>query len=398
MYIDKEKLPIIYEAMQHHDIDAWLISGRETVLRSEPILPVLGEMDFIIATTLIFFKEGKCTAVVSPLDVEAFRTVTGIDEVIEYPGAMEESVKEVLAGADIKTLALDFSQSDAAADGLSYGSYLKLKKEVLDKLDKDLTIVSAFPLVSEVRGRKTSTQVAKIRKCVEQADKYLRSVPDICKEGTTSLDIFNYLQEVAYKDGYKMSWTPSQCPGVSVDPDVPAGHMGIIETPLVKGCLINIDYGVAKDGYCSDIQRMYYVLKDDEDDAPDHVKHAFGVVRDAIQMAKDFMKPGVTGFEVDQIARHYIVDWGFDSWNAALGHQVGHVTHDGGTILANRRPRYNKPELIDTPLQVGNVFTIEPGIEIAEGRIGIEEDVVLTEDGAEWLVEPQKELILIRLS
>ena len=94
---------------------------------------------------------------------------------------------------------------------------------------------------------------------------------------------------------------------------------------------------------------------------------------------------------------HMIVDEGFDSWNAALGHQVGHETHDGGTILANRRPRYNKPNLIDTPLDAGNVFAVEPSVEIAEGRVGVEEDVLITENGGVFLAPPQQELILIRL-
>ncbi len=397
MYIDKEKLPIIYEAMVKNDLDAWLIIGRESIMKSEPILPVLGDMSFIIATTIIFLKTQKCIAIVSPLDIEAFRSIEGIDDVYEYTGTMEETILAVLAKLDIKTLGLDFSQDDAASDGLTLGMYLKLKNEVLDKLESKPLIKSASRVISEVRGRKTPSQIEKIRRCVKKADEYLRMVPSICKEGTTSLDIFNFLHDVAYKDGYGMSWADAQCPGVNVDPNVPSGHMGIIETPIVKGNLINIDYGVSKDGYCSDIQRMYYVLKDDEDDAPEHVKKAFEVIRDATRMAKEFMRPGVTGFEVDQIARHYVVDWGYDSWNAALGHQVGHVTHDGGTILANRRPRYNKPELIDTPLQEGNVFTIEPGIEIKEGRVGLEEDVVITKDGAEWLDEPQDELILIRI-
>lgn len=396
MKLDQEKLPIIYEAMKKNNVDAWLITGRESIMKSEPVLPVLGDMDFIIATTLIFTAEGKCIAIVSPLDIEGYKLIEGIDEVYEYPGTMEETIFEVLSKLDFSTLALDYCPTDAAADGLTYGMYLKLK-DILAKLDKPIKTVSAFPIISEVRGRKTSSQIAKIKHCAIKADEYLRRVPEICKEGTTSLDIFNFLHEVAYSEGYGMSWSDSQCPGVNVDPDVPSGHMGIIETPIKKGYLINIDYGVSKDGYCSDLQRMYYVLKDDEDDAPKHVKHAFNVVREATWKAKEFMRAGVTGFEVDQVARHYVVDWGFDSWNAALGHQVGHVTHDGGTILANRRPRYNTPDLIDTPLQVGNVFTIEPGIEIAEGRIGLEEDVVITENGTEWLVEPQKELILIRI-
>ena len=396
MYLDKEKLPIIYEALRENQVDAWLITGRESIMKSEPVLPVLGDMDFIIATTLIFTAEGKCIAIVSPLDVEGYKLIEGIDEVVEYQTTMEESIYEVLSKLIPKRLALDYSSSDAAADGLTVGMY-KMLERVFRRLDFKMETVSAFPIVSDVRGRKTSTQIEKIRHCAVKADEYLRRVPEMCKKGTTSLDIFNFLHEVAYEDGYGMSWADSQCPGVSVDPNVPSGHMGIVSTPIVEGYLINIDYGVSKDGYCSDLQRMYYVLKEDEEDAPEEVKKAFYLVRDAIKEAKEFMREGVTGFQVDQIARHKIVDEGYDSWNAALGHQVGHQTHDGGTILANRRPRYNRPELIDTPLRVGNVFTIEPGIETPWGRVGIEEDVVITEHGTEWLAEPQQELILIRI-
>jgi Xaa-Pro aminopeptidase len=396
MQLNFEKLPIVYQALRDQNVDAWLITGRETIMKREPILHVLGDMDFIIATTLIFTKEGKCIAIVSPLDVEGYKLIKGIDEVIEYPGTMEDTIADVLKRLDPAVLALDYSSDDAAGDGLTVGMYMMLER-VFKAIDFRGEVVSAFPIINKVKGIKTPMQIEKIRDCVVQADKYLRMVPSVCKEGTTSLDLFNFLQQVAYDDGYGMSWAASQCPGVSVDPNVPSGHMGIISTPLVKGYLINIDYGVSKDGYCSDLQRMYYVLKDDENDAPEHIKKAFYLVRDAIQAAADFMRPGVTGFQVDQVARHMIVDEGFDSWNAALGHQVGHETHDGGTILANRRPRYNKPSLIDTPLDAGNVFAVEPSVTVAEGRIGLEEDVLVTENGGVFLNPPQQELILIRL-
>lgn len=395
MKMDLEKLPLIYQVIKENNVDAWLITGRETIMRSEPILPVLGDMDFIIATTLIF-TNSKCIAIVSPLDVEGYRLIKGIDEVIEYTTTMEETIKEVLKDLNPKRLALNFSNSDASSDGLTVGMKMMLDK-ALAAIDFKGEIVSAFPIISKVRGMKTSSQIAKIKDCAIKADEYLRRVPSVCHSQMTSIEIFNFLHEVAYADGYGMSWADSQCPSVMVDPNVPQGHGGITDTPLVKGNVINIDYGVSKDGYCSDLQRMYYVLKDDETDAPASVKQAFYLVRDAIKAAKDFLRPGVTGFQVDQVARHMVVDNGYDSWNAALGHQVGHVTHDGGTILANRRPRYNRAELIDTPLDVGNVFTLEPGIMIPEGRIGIEEDVVITKDGSEWLVEPQQELMLIRI-
>lgn len=396
MELNFDKLPIVYQALKDNNVDAWLITGRETIMNREPILHVLGDLDFIIATTIIFTKEEKCIAIVSPLDVEGYKLIKGIDEVIEYPGTMEQTIAEVLKKLDPKVLALDYCSDDSACDGLTVGMYMMLQK-VFDEIGFSGETVSAFPIINKVKGIKTASQIEKIRDCVIQADKYMRMVPSICKEGSTSLDIFNFLHKVADDDGYGMSWTPSQCPGVSVDPNVPTGHMGIVETPLVKGYVINIDYGVSKDGYCSDLQRMYYVLKDDEEDAPQHVKDAFYLVRDAIKAAADFMKPGVTGFQVDQVARHMIVDEGFDSWNAALGHQVGHETHDGGTILANRRPRYNKPALIDTPLDAGNVFAVEPSVSIAEGRVGVEEDVLVTENGGVFLNPPQQELILIRL-
>ena len=395
MKMDLEKLPLIYQVIKENKVDAWLITGRETIMRSEPILPVLGDMDFIIATTLIF-TTSKCIAIVSPLDVEGYRLIKGIDEVIEYKTTMEETIKEVLKDLNPQRLALDFSNSDASSDGLTVGMKMMLDK-VLASIGFNGELVSAFPIISKVRGMKTSSQIAKIKDCAIKADEYLRRVPSICHPKMTSIEIFNFLHEVAYTDGYGMSWADSQCPSVMVDPNVPQGHGGITDTPLVKGNVINIDYGVSKDGYCSDLQRMYYVLKDDETDAPASVKQAFYLVRDAIKAAKDFLRPGVTGFQVDQVARHMVVDNGYDSWNAALGHQVGHVTHDGGTILANRRPRYNRTELIDTPLDAGNVFTLEPGLMIPEGRIGIEEDVVITKDGSEWLVEPQQELMLIRI-
>lgn len=396
MKLDFEKLSIVYRTLNEQNVDAWLITGRETIMKREPILRVLGDMDFIIATTLIFTREGKCIAIVSPLDAEGYKLIHGVDEVVVYPGTMQETIGEVLARLNPGVLALNYSSDDAASDGLSVGMYMMLQ-EVFKSIDFKGEVISAFPIINKVKGIKTSRQIEKIRDCAIQADKYLRMIPSICKEGSTSLDLFNFLQEVAFEDGYGMSWAESQCPGVSVDPHVPSGHMGIISTPLVKGYVINIDYGVSKDGYCSDLQRMYYVLRDDEEDAPDHIKKAFYLVRDAIRAAVAFMKPGVTGFQVDQVARHMIVDEGFDSWNAALGHQVGHETHDGGTILANRRPRYNKPALIDTPIDAGNVFAVEPSVTVPEGRIGIEEDVLVTENGCVFLAPPQDELILIRL-
>ena len=172
--------------------------------------------------------------------------------------------------------------------------------------------------------------------------------------------------------------------------------MGAPDHLIDYGDVVNIDFGIRIDGYSCDLQRMYYVLRPDEDKAPDDIVASFNVVRDAIKMAAEALKPGVTGIEVDTVARDYIVNKGYPSWNAALGHQLGQVAHDGGPLLGPAKPRYDRDELIRTPLKKNMVFTLEPGIPTRAGRIGLEEDVVVREDGAEFITPPQEELYLIR--
>jgi len=68
--------------------------------------------------------------------------------------------------------------------------------------------------------------------------------------------------------------------------------------------------------------------------------------------------------------------------------------HDGGTGLLPRWERYG-----ETPygiVEENQVYTIELGAQTDAGYIGLEEDVLVTKDGIEWLAPPQTELWLVR--
>ena len=103
------------------------------------------------------------------------------------------------------------------------------------------------------------------------------------------------------------------------------------------------------------------------------------------------MRPGKTGVDIDSVARQYILANGYESFPHALGHQVGRFAHDGTALLGPLWEKYGrKPQL---PLEEGMVFTLEPRLKVpAHGIVTIEEMVVVTSQGAEFLSEPQNEL------
>jgi Xaa-Pro aminopeptidase len=112
-------------------------------------------------------------------------------------------------------------------------------------------------------------------------------------------------------------------------------------------------------------------------------------------MAAAALKPGVQGKAIDDVARNFIVSQGYEEYPHALGHQVGRFAHDGTALLGPAWEKYaNKPF---EPLEESMVFTIEPRLTVpGRGIATVEEMVIITASGAEFLSPPQKELILIR--
>jgi Xaa-Pro dipeptidase len=78
----------------------------------------------------------------------------------------------------------------------------------------------------------------------------------------------------------------------------------------------------------------------------------------------------------------------------ALGHQVGRMAHDGGAVLAPRWQRYCRSPYMQ--VESGQVYTLELGV-VVEGRgyLGLEEMVLVTESGIDWLSSRQTGMPLL---
>jgi Xaa-Pro aminopeptidase len=246
-----------------------------------------------------------------------------------------------------------------------------------------------------MRGRKTETELARIRKAVEITDEIYKKTFEFIKVGMTEIEVGEYMHQLALEYGVGLAWPAENCPAVNSGPDSPVGHNGPTNIKIEPGHLIHFDFGVKYEDYCSDIQRMAYVLRDGETEAPPEVQRGFITVRAAIEKSREFMKPGATGNSIDVISREIIVDSGYPEYPYALGHQLGRVAHDGGALLGPLWEKYG--ESPNQKLEVGQVYTIEPGLAVPTyGYIGLEEDVVMTEQGAKYIGEPQSELVLIK--
>jgi Xaa-Pro aminopeptidase len=256
-------------------------------------------------------------------------------------------------------------------------------------------LISAEPVINALRGRKTPAELERIRKAVEITEEIYKKTFAYIKVGMTEIEIGEYMHNLAREYGVTYAWPAESCPAVNSGPNSPVGHSGPTEIKVEPGHIIHFDFGVKYEEYCSDIQRVAYVLRKGETEAPPEVQRGFMTVRTAIEKSREAMKVGVTGNTIDVISREIVTDSGYPEYPHALGHQLGRVAHDGGALLGPLWEKYG-----DSPnqkLEVGQVFTIEPSLAVpGYGLIGLEEDVTMTRDGAEYIGEPQTEIVLIK--
>jgi Xaa-Pro aminopeptidase len=395
MSLIQEKVNQAIEILKEHQIDMWLTFVRETSGVRDPALDLLiGENDLTWPSALILTRKGEKIAIIGNLEKDALQRLDVFDEILGYDTAVSDVLRNTITRLNPDRIAVNTSRNNVHADGLTHAMY-ELLRDYLKGTPYADKLISAEPVINALRGRKTSVELERIRKAVEITDEIYKKTFDFIKVGMTEIEIGEYMHKLAHEYGVTYAWPAESCPAVNSGPNSPVGHSGPTEIRVERGHIIHFDFGVKYEDYCSDIQRIAYVLREGETEAPPAIQRGFITIRTAIEKSREAMKPGVTGNSIDTISREIVTDAGYPEYPHALGHQLGRVAHDGGALLGPLWEKYG-----DDPnqrLEARQVFTIEPGLAVPNyGYVALEEDVVMTEEGAEYLGEPQREIVLIK--
>jgi Xaa-Pro aminopeptidase len=344
-------------------------------------------------SAFLLSRSGERIAIVGRYDAPSVEQLGAYSDVQGYDESIRPGLRETIERFAPETIALNYSPSDPAADGLTHGLWLVLL-ETLEGTPYADRLVSSKPIVASLRGRKSPFEIARIRAAIAETEEIFAHIGERIGPGMKETEIAAVMQAEVSRRGLVYAWEADHCPAVNAGPEKNVGHTGPTELETRGGELLHMDFGVEKDAYCSDLQRVWYLLDDGEGEPPEDVLKVWSAVWASMDAGAAVLRPGVAGHEVDAAARATLVSAGYDEPKHALGHQLGRSAHDGGTLLAPLWDRYG-----DAPLglvEEGHVYTLEYGAPVpGRGYIGLEEDVLVTTDGVEWLSTPQRELWLL---
>lgn len=288
-------------------------------------------------------------------------------QVIKYQGKIYKAIEDILVSRKVKVLAFEEGY-------LTYNDYQEYRQNLSVK-----DFVPLTNIVEKMRFLKDSSEIALIKKAVEIADAGFNHIVKYIQPGMKEIDVATELEYCMKKLGAK---------GPSFDTIIASGvrsslpHGVASEKIIARGDAITIDFGAIYEDYCSDMTRTVFIGEPDA-----KMKEIYNLVLKAQLDAIHAAKVGLTGKEIDLVARNVIYHEGYtENFGHGLGHAVGLEIHE--------EPRLSPTGNIK--MENGMVVTVEPGIYIPGfGGVRIEDIIVINEDKPLILTSSTKEMIII---
>ncbi len=235
------------------------------------------------------------------------------------------------------------------------------------KAPKGAAFVDLTEELSEIRAVKTPEEIKKLRASEALACDIWNKASKKFKSGMTEREMAAVIKKMMIDLGEGEAFSTIVCVGKNAaechhEPDDTVWNG---KEPVL------VDMGVKLGGVCSDLTRNLVVKP------TTRYRAVYDLVKKANLAAIAAAKPGMTGRELDKVARDVIVAGGHGpAFGHSLGHGVGYEIHE--SPMASTKS--------ETVLKPGMTVTIEPGIYL-EGDLGvrIEDLILITETGCEVL-------------
>ena len=319
--------------------------------------------------TLVVLFRDHSTAVVHP-KLEGDRINEALPNADSY--TYTDATDPVVAGQEaFNRLTDDRPITDSI--GVEFRSTRLLEQEVF--AGDDVDVVDIEDEIATLRAKKDENEIKQMRTAVSIIEEVFDEVFELIEPGLTETEI-----ETEIKKRVMESDADEYGVGIVTSGERTShAHANTGDRPVEDGELVMIDAGVVYEGYYSDITRTVAVGTPDQE-----LVDIYETVQEAASAARDRVMPGVEFQEIDRAARKVIDEAGYGEY---FPHRVGH-----GLGLEGHEPPY-LVEGNDDTLEVGHAVTVEPGIYVPGlGGVRIEDDVVVSEEGADVLSTSSRDL------
>jgi Xaa-Pro aminopeptidase len=249
--------------------------------------------------------------------------------------------------------------------------------------DSTVQLVQTAGIVESARVRKDHYEMEILREAADRLSAVARGLFPVIRSGMTERELAMTIDWRIREAGFEK---PAFETIVASGPRAALPHARPSGRTLIEGDLVVLDFGGVYDSYCVDLTRTVSIGP-----ASRRARDVYAAVLDAQTKAIAAVGPGASRYGIDAAARESLTRAGMgEAFGHGTGHGLGIEVHEDPRIVRRRADA----DTSDEAIAPGMVFTIEPGAYFPGwGGVRIEDDVVVTEDGAELLTHVTTDLL-----
>lgn len=401
-WLKKRLDTLLLPLMRQHKIEMWIVVNEE--FHADPVtayiappLPYVGRRDFFIFADRGGDKLDRLAVVRYPEEHLKY-----FFEIFNPPGReIASTLRQLIEERKPKTIALNMGGTRGATNGLTHDSYKFLTEAVGPNYAS--RFVPAAPLIVDYLDTRLPEELESYRTAVAVTDLLTQRAfsNEVITPGKTTVgDVRWWFLQQVNNLGLDVWFQPDlRVQRPSHEPGKTQQFLSVAEESLVirRGDVIHIDCGLNYMGLSTDWQKMAYVLREGEKDAPEGLKKALANTNRLQDVLFTHIRPGAKGSDVYDATMADMKKLGIEAM--IYSHSVGNQGHALGASIDFRRPA----DTLEPPFREGSYTSIElntstPVPEWGGQKVTImmEDDAYLTAQGMQWFRPRQTGFYLIR--